>query len=175
MKNVMLDLETLGTVPGCIVLSIGAVAFDPEADALGDEFYTVVSTPSCLSHGLRSSESTIEWWSRQSEKAQEVLRSAKHGGLHLEDALSDFTVYLVQFGLDKVRLWGNGSDFDNAILSTCYHAVNGEAPWSPWNNRCYRTLKNLIRGPKLKREGTYHNALDDAKSQALHAIQLLRQ
>jgi hypothetical protein len=26
--DVMLDLETLGTVPGCVILSIGAVAFD---------------------------------------------------------------------------------------------------------------------------------------------------
>ena len=28
MKDIMLDLETLGTGPGCAIVSIGAVAFD---------------------------------------------------------------------------------------------------------------------------------------------------
>jgi DNA polymerase III epsilon subunit-like protein len=31
MRDVMVDLETLGTVPGCVILSIGAVAFDENA------------------------------------------------------------------------------------------------------------------------------------------------
>ncbi len=39
MKHIMLDLETLDTTSSAVVISIGAVAFDPETNALGDKFY----------------------------------------------------------------------------------------------------------------------------------------
>lgn len=174
MKDVMIDLETLGTTPGCVILSIGAVAFDPASGQLGEEFYCVVNTQSCIAKGLHTNQDTIDWWEKQSEQAREVLAHADEGGFMLEEAMAKLTTYLEGFGIKQVRIWGNGADFDNAILSCCYAAVDQPVPWVPWNNRCYRTLKNLIKGPRLKREGTYHNALDDAKTQANHAIQLLR-
>ena len=39
----------------------------------------------------------------------------------------------------------------------------------------YRTLKNLLPYIEMERVGEHHNALDDAKSQALHAIKLLKE
>ena len=39
MNHIMLDLETLDTSPSAVVLSSGAVAFDPYTNALGDRFY----------------------------------------------------------------------------------------------------------------------------------------
>ena len=173
-NDVMIDLETLGTTPGCVILSIGAVAFDATTGELGPELYLVVNTESCKGHNLTIDQGTVDWWSKQSDQAREVLQHAEEGGLMLEEATAKLTEYLEQFGLKKVNIWGNGADFDNAILSCCYAAVGQSVPWTPWNNRCYRTLKNLVKGPRLKREGTYHNALDDAKTQAQHAIGLLR-
>lgn len=172
--DVMIDLETLGTTPGCVILSIGAVAFDTITGELGPEFYTVVSTASCLERGLTTGESTKAWWAKQADEAKTVLKEAEESDVSLSEAMNKLTLYLEQFGIKKVCIWGNGADFDNAILSCCYDAVDQSVPWVPWNNRCYRTLKNLIKGPRLKREGTYHNALDDAKTQAKHAIGLLR-
>lgn len=75
---------------------------------------------------------------------------------------------------DGALVWGNGADFDNPILATAYGALNQVQPWKPYNGHCYRTLKSLVKGPKIERTGTHHNAVDDARSQALHAIQLLR-
>lgn len=173
-KDVMVDLETLGVTPGCIILSIGAVAFDPKTNQLGPEFYVIVSTTSCRAHNLKIDQSTLDWWEEQSEDAKEVLIHAEEGGLSLVEAMSAFTNYLSKFGLNQVRIWGNGADFDNTILSCCYSAIEQKVPWSPWNGRCYRTLKNIIKGPKLKRQGTHHNALDDAKTQAEHAMSLLK-
>lgn len=173
MKDVMIDLETLGIKPGCSILSIGAVAFDPEVGKLGEEFYLVVNRESCRSAGLEEGQSTIDWWENQSLEAREVLSHAEEGGLTLGEAISKLTEYLTQFGLGRVRVWGNGSDFDNAILAVCYDKLGEDVPWKFWNNRCYRTLKAINKGPRLKREGIYHNALDDAKSQAQHALQLL--
>lgn len=48
------------------------------------------------------------------------------------------------------------------------------AGWEFWNNRCFRTLKGMAPHIKTERQGTYHNALDDAKTQALHAIKVLQ-
>ncbi len=66
-------------------------------------------------------------------------------------------------------MWGNGADFDNAILAHCYSRLGRPAPWKFWNSRCYRTLKSFspVRG---KRIGVHHHALDDAKTQAADAM-----
>lgn len=157
MKDVMVDLETLGRRAGCSILSIGAVAFDPKTKELGPEFYVVVNRLSCFKIGLHEDPETVKWWDGQNAEAKKILTEVDGGGEHLRDALNKLTEYLSQFDLKKARVWGNGSDFDNATLA----------------NRCYRTLKSLQPQVKLARQGTYHNALDDAKSQAMHALQLM--
>lgn len=173
MQDVMVDLETLGRRAGCAVLSIGAVAFDGKG--LGEEFYMVASTDSCTVLGLHVDPETLKWWESQSKEAKQVLLQAQGDDvLSLTEVLEEFALWLMQFDLKKVRIWGNGSDFDNAILTTAYAAIGRTQPWEFWNNRCYRTLKGLHPTVKLTREGTHHNALDDAKTQAKHAIELLR-
>jgi hypothetical protein len=174
MCDVMIDLETLGRRPGCAVLSIGAVEFCPER-GLGKELYVVVNRPSQRALGLHEDQETLKWWSSQTEAARQVLADAEaKTSVSVEKALAQFTTFLTVIGLRRVKVWGNGADFDNAILTCLYGAIGQTPPWDFWNNRCYRTLKNIKGGPKLKREGTYHNALDDAKTQALHAVQLLK-
>jgi len=89
-------------------------------------------------------------------------------------ALKEFNAYLIELDHQTVQIWGNGADFDNSILAAAYRACRIEPAWKFSNNRCYRTLKGLYPADKLKRQGIYHNALDEAKSQAVHAIALLR-
>jgi len=176
MKDVMVDLETLGRRAGCSILSIGAVAFDAETGKLGPELYTVVKVASCEAAGLHTDPDTVAWWEKQNPEAQKVLKQARaaRGNKALDKALIGFNEYLAQFGPKAVRVWGNGSDFDNAILINCYAATNLAAGWEFWNNRCFRTLKGMAPSIKVDRTGTYHNALDDAKTQALHAIKVLQ-
>lgn len=172
-QDVMVDLETLGQTPGCVILSIGAVAFDTDRMSLGEEFYDVVNTDDCLTRGLTTDQSTIDWWASQNSQAREVVEQAKIGGLLLEDSLVRFSDYLRRYSLRNVRVWGNGSDFDNAILACAYRACGMELPWKFWNNRCYRTMKSVKNAPSPKRVGTYHNALDDAKTQAQHMMEFM--
>jgi DNA polymerase III epsilon subunit-like protein len=167
-ENVMVDLETLGTRAGCSILSIGAVKFD--AEGLGEEFYVVVSRENCIIMGLIEDPDTINWWSKQAPEARTVLdEAAKPEAKTLEEALNMFTKWLA-----NEKVWGNGSDFDNAILYACYAAIGQETPWKFWDSRCYRTLKALYPTIKMVRGGTYHNALDDAKSQANHAVEIFK-
>lgn len=85
MNHCMIDLETMGTSPGCAIASIGAVIFDPERPHDGStapEFYAVVDLASCQSVGLTMDAGTVYWWLTQSQKAREaVCRAYKRLGL----------------------------------------------------------------------------------------------
>jgi exodeoxyribonuclease VIII len=178
----MADLETLGTVPGCVAFSIGAVEFFPAQRRLGREFYAVVDVDSCLDKFLREEEGTKAWWEKQSDEAKVALHQARSGeGVPLADALEKLNGFLRACGnYRNTRLYGNGADFDNPILRCMYDAAGVDFMGSKagfFGGRCYRTVKNLdeLLGPafkfnKVERQGTYHNALDDAKSQAVHLM-----
>lgn len=175
MNNVMLDLETLGTQPGSVVLSIGAVAFDPD-EGIGASFYTVVSVEDSLRLGLTIDASTLRWWAKQARTTYvEALGEGSEGYvLTLTDALRTFSRWLeINTSGENVRMWGNGADFDLTLLLTCYRKAGIEAPWKFWNHRCYRTLKSLRPDVRLEKSNN-HNALDDARNQAEHAVVLLR-
>lgn len=178
MNDVMLDLETLGTHPGCTILSIGAVAFDPVTGAIGPEFHAVVNRVSCYEFGLREQLETLAWWNEQSEEAKTTLKAASGPGSFLIDvALRKFSFFLreVESNIGSgIRVWGNGADFDQPILAAAYHATATELPWKHWNSRCYRTLKSLDPMTKAVRDGTHHNAVDDARTQAIHACLLMQ-
>src|SRR3990172_10155945 len=96
MKDVMVDLETLGRRAGCAILSIGAVAFDAETGKMGPEFYMVVKMASCEKHGLHTDPETVAWWEKQNPEAQKVLKQARaaRGNKDLPKALTEFNTYL---------------------------------------------------------------------------------
>ena len=174
MHDVMLDLETLGTRPGCTVLSIGAVAFDAATGLLGPEFHMHITRESCEAAGLLEDTYTLAWWDEQSDAAKQVFKECAQGE-RLFIALGQFGEYLETLGGEQVRVWGNGADFDNAILAHCYAVVGMRTPWAYNKSRCYRTLKSLHPQIEFVSQGVHHNALDDAKSQAMHAMQILKQ
>lgn len=175
MKDVMVDLETLGQTPGAKILSIGAVVFD--TDGLSHEFYCEVRRDS--QGGLLEDPDTLEWWLKQNAAARDRLFEDRDDKLDLDVALINFGNWMGDVagldakGVPQTYVWGNGGDFDNAFLQVAYKQLDIPTPWHFWNNRCYRTLKGQWREILLKRQGVYHNALDDAKSQAEHAVAIL--
>lgn len=179
MTKIMVDLETVGTRAGCAILSIGAVRFDEFTCEVGDSFYEIIRLSSCENSGLFKDPSTMEWWSSQSPEAREVLLAAQSNSdgdnCSLFEALRNFNDYLrrINIALGPVELYGNGSDFDNAILISAYAAAGIKPNFGSHSNRCYRTLKELVPHIKISRSGVHHNALDDARSQAYHAIKIL--
>ena len=179
--EVMLDLETLGTSPGCLVLSIGAVFFNRKTGMLGKEFYCVIySGNQAKKYGLIASQSTLDWWKKQSSEARTVITMANRLSTSdkLPIALNKFAEFMQtsKGGISNVKVWGNGADFDQPILAKCYDVAGLVKPWEFWNSRCFRTMKALLPKPVniTKRTGVYHNALDDAKTQALYLLEALK-
>lgn len=164
IQDIMVDLETVNNKPTSGILSIGACRVNWDADLADTPFYMAVQVQTSLDLGLTQSADTMAWWAKQSEEARAVFTDPN--AVSVQDALTCFAMYLKSFG--KVRLWGNGSDFDNAILINAYDRMGVDAPWDFWNNRCFRTVKSVHgdRLPKMARRGTHHNALHDAIHQA---------
>lgn len=170
----MVDLETLGSVPGCAIVAIGAVACTYEGHVT-DEFYLVVSRESCAAWGLHEDPDTLAWWDRQSPEARSVLAmsSDPEVTLGVRDALDELNRF-VKRQPGRPLVYGNGSDFDNAIIAAAARATKLKLAWPFWQNACYRTEKRKAPWIHLERTGTHHNALDDARSQAEHLVRLLR-
>jgi exodeoxyribonuclease VIII len=166
MKHVSLDIETLGNNSKSVIISLGAVEFDE--NGLGREFYMNIDPQSCVEAGLVMDTSTVMWWMQQSDAARAVFKTKAE---RLEDVCHEFKQWFPK----DACVWGNGATFDNVIVDSAYRAVNMNKPWKYNADRCYRTLKALYPQIKaLSRIGTHHNALDDAKYQALHAIEIMK-
>lgn len=170
-SNVMIDLETMGNGPAAAVVAIGAVAFDLTAGELGPTYYNRISLESAVACGGIMDASTVTWWLQQEQEAR--LEIARDGGLHIAEALHSFSAWMEQH-THEPEVWGNGASFDNVILRGAYHRNGTTPPWAWWNDRCYRTIKAQHRHIQFERTGTHHNALDDAKTQALHLIRMRR-
>lgn len=169
-KHVMLDLETMGLQPNAAIISIGAVHFGQED--IFSEFYTSVSLKSCLDHGLTQDQSTVDWWMKQSVEARSAWQTPD--APQLMEALTQFTVWLRSFGSEKeICPWGNGADFDLVLLGSAHRALQVDPPWRYYNHHCFRTMKNMFNVPDFPRQGTHHNALDDAKHQARHLQRIM--
>ena len=161
----MVDMETLGTVADAVIMSIGAVKFDLDSDALDDNgFYASVSIDSNLSMKRRISEDTLIWWMNQTPTAQGVFHEPKQT---LAEALTDLSDWI---GTNDYFMWSNGADFDLPMLAHAYVSHQQEIPWQFWNARCFRTYKKLPHARQVVNapQGVKHNALTDALNQALH-------
>lgn len=177
--DVMLDIETLGTTPGSVIFALGAVAFSPHRDPIAwPEFYSVISIKSCLDAGLTKDQDTLNWWKAQAPEAREALTNAESPlAPDLKTVLQDFRGFLRKLVSKKEELvvWGNGSDFDNVLVASAFHAVDLSVIWSYKANRCFRTLNNLFPDQAIANlpAETAHNALQDAKNQAIAANAIL--
>lgn len=169
--HVMLDLETLDTSPTAVVTAVGAVVFDPYSERVGQTFYRVTNDWSDQQRrGRTISGDTVRWWLEQSHEAQEALtKPAAKASISTQGLLQEFTEFLENTGGD-ILVWGNGADFDNVILGGLFASYGRQRPWSYRNNRCFRTAMALYPGVTVVRQGTHHNALDDALTQ-VHALQ----
>lgn len=166
-QHVMVDLETLGNGSNSVIISIGAVAFDlDKTETFTDTFYSVINPQSCIDVGLKMDVSAVMWWMRQSEEARKAFDKE---GSPLSEVLNSFALWYPK----GAKFWGNGATFDNVILSNAYVACKMKKPWGYSDDRCYRTVKALYPDVKSERVGVYHNAVDDAVTQAKHLVAML--
>ena len=170
MKDIMLDLETMGNGSDAAIIAIGAVEFDVEAGELGREFYTTVDLESSVGAGGVIDASTVLWWMQQSDEARKEF---SRPGATIIEALLLFGSWSRE--VCDVCVWGNGATFDNVILANAYRRAGIDKPWPYWADRCFRTVRAINPPVDMSDyQGVAHNALSDAKWQAMYMIRMGR-
>lgn len=192
--NISLDFETLGLGENAVLLSLGAVVFDPATGELGGQFYGNIDPR--LQPGRDIDPSTVLWWLKQDdaarakltdaikytdqiesgevdamepEQVEAVFEQAAHPINHVARAFVNWIEHMN----DEVVVWSNGA-VDHAWLESMMKYSGLKNPIKFWNQRDYRTLKNLYPDVTAEFSGVKHNALDDAIHQAKHAMAILR-
>ena len=169
-NHAMLDLETLGKKPGCIILSIGVVKFDPFKDNSlteimdGQIFYAMPDRHEQQEAGLELDISTVDWWIKQGDKAKEAFGKDQ---MPVAQVLDDLDAFL----RGVKRVWCNGPSFDTPIIRELYNAFKREFQMPYYNDLDMRTMKMLAGGWNAKvpevDKLVAHDALQDAIKQAV--------
>lgn len=171
MKNVMIDLETMGNKSNAPIIAIGAVFFDMRTGEMGKEFYSEISLESSVGAGCVMDASTVLWWLKQSDAARAKFANNEKAP-HLLTVLLDFAEYMGKYA----QPWGNGAGFDMGILGNSYDILGMDRPWAFYAERDVRTIVELDRNKRkyMQFTGVPHYALDDAKHQVKYVSAIIR-
>lgn len=163
----MLDIETLATSPDAVVITLGAIRFDPFADdrasidgdtILMDTFYRRIDPASFDWPAAVIDDNTIAWWAAQKDEVKHEA-FAEDNRHDIRNVMLDFYRWCKTYD----NMWANGPAFDIVILEqVCKHIGRGY-PWKYWQVRDARTVYNLVEherpNPRL------HHAIWDCWSQ----------
>jgi len=190
----MLDIETFGRRPGCVVKSVGLCRFDPITGYVPtlspprEEGPTPRQDAHPADHTLHVKfrlendprigtvdPNTVEWWLQQSDEARAGLFGYE---VDCHTGLSYILNWVDLDGLSRDTqnrvLWSNGPTFDEVILRALFERYKIDFPWHYRSSSCCRTLLRLAKQKffvfaETRREDlnlVHHNALHDALWQA---------
>lgn len=166
--HIIIDIETLGTRPGSVITSIGAIKFN----LINDDyvfFERNITIDSSLKANLKIDPGTLKFWMEQPNRMELFTERA----IDLEFALDDLVKFINPD--DKTYIWGNSARFDLGLLDYLYERT----PWITWNEMDLRTLNTLF--PEHREEAkktlqrTKHNALNDCVFQVKYLRSILSQ
>ena len=162
MKDLMVDIETLGRANG-VITQIGACFFDRYTGEIGSEFLVNVQPADCIKYGLIMEWDTVKWWMEQPKESWTWIKDP----VVLKKALNCF----YEFAKGCETVWAHAT-FDFPILMNAYIAINHKFPFHYRAMRDIRTLVDLSGLPynKEKKDKT-HDALDDCKYQVKYCVE----
>jgi hypothetical protein len=160
-KHLMVDLETMAVTPRAVVLTLGAVHFNPYGNGYGDKLYLRFDLDDQDKLNREIDPNTLSWWANQDPKVMEEAFSPDDR-VPLKDAMDQFHKFA--WGCDA--FWAHGSLFDIAILEDLYRQIEKPVPWQYWQIRDTRTIFDLGWNPDMP-QASKHDALQDAIRQSV--------
>ena len=157
----MIDMETLAVSHRSVILSLGAVHFDPYSDQISDSLYMRIDLDSQDKLNREIDPNTIEWWSKQDPSIMEEAFSPENR-VPLSEAMDRFH----KFAWGCKTFWSHGATFDLMIIEDVFGQLGKNLPWNFWALRDTRTLFDLGVDPEMP-SGSKHDALQDAIRQAV--------
>ena len=167
MKDVMVDIETLGTTKNSVIVQIGACYFDRKTGEIGKTFSINIEADSSFRHGFEATGSTIYWWLQQEKEARESLLTDRVDVVEAIKSLNDF--------LKKAKKVWSHATFDFVILMNHFEVLNIKPEFHYRSARDLRTLVDLANWNHwdYERVGTHHNGLDDCIYQVRYTVDCL--
>ena len=159
-RHLMVDLETLDYRTSSVVLTLGAVQFDPFSSAPMRDLYLKIEIDEQMALGRTIDEGTIQWWATQPKEIQEEA-FVLNDRIPLRNAMEQFRL----FAWNCDAFWSNGAIFDIIILQDIFTQLEMNIPWQYWQVRDTRTLYDLAH-PDMP-QNAKHDALEDARRQAI--------
>lgn len=145
MKQVMIDLETLGLGHAPPIVQIGACTLDQE------QCFEITVIPEGVSDA-----GTMKWWQ---DRGGYPMKDA----VGLSEALRMFNAWLAM--VNPAYYWANDPQQDIIWLESAYLRVGMCWPWKHNNTRSYRTVRSLTNGLPIGGEPA-HSALEDCRRQS---------
>jgi len=180
-KHLMVDIETLGTRPGKIILSVGAVFFDLATGETGNQFYYKINLIDSINHGFTIDTDTVGWWAAQKPEAlKEALSGIYNKNNTIHKFVNAFSRWIVSSSDPAdIEVWGNSARFDLGMLEPYFEAVKQDFPWRHYKERDVRTLVAFREDIKLKHitneageNITTHNPVEDCFSQIRYCSEI---
>ena len=168
MKDVMLDLETLGNGKNKCICQIGACYFDRETGEIGATLKINVDAKSHVKYGGELDADTVYWWLNQSKEAQNSILAGPRIGI--VEAFNQLNEFLSSAG----AVWSHAT-FDFVTIQETFKQL-GIKP--TFHYRVARDLRTIVDAGKvtinkIKREGLHHDALEDCKFQVKYCVEAL--
>lgn len=177
-RDIMVDIETLGTTSNATIIQISAIAFDIETGEHLHEFNKIADIEK--NEDTKVCGSTLKWWlNTDKELLTKLINSGEGSSTQL---LKDFHHWLISIGGSKdLFLWGNGILFDNKIIKHQMEEVGLDYPIFFRNDRDVRTIVELasqklnisekeLKGKFENEKYHAHDAIDDV----MYQIDLVR-
>lgn len=166
MKEIMLDIETLGNTSSAVITSIGMVEFDINTKVTGRTFYNKFDIKDQLDRGRKIDISTVEWWLKQDRAVFIESIGGSVPPMNNEELLNQINQFI--FSCDKEPyIWANGVNFDITIMESLFATYNKSQVWVYRAPMDFRTFKRFNAHNKhFYKAVNAHNALDDAVAQA---------
>ena len=156
--DLMLDIETLGSAPDSIILTVAACAFDPFSKTIYDEhkMYQRVDTDS--QEGRTIDDLTMQWWAQQESAATEEAFN-EEGRVPFRDMLEELKDLMWR----AERIWANGIAFDMTIIEHAFKSEGMPIPWQYYKVMDARTVFKM--SPDREKLGNSHHAFEDVINQ----------
>lgn len=158
MKDLMIDIETMGNGSNAAMIQLAGVYFDITTGETGGEFNMCLDLNDVIDHGFETDPDTEKWWSEQN---QDVLKNILDNGKPVKEVMIEFS----KFMSDAKRVWSHAT-FDFVIVQ--HYLRRFKLKGMPYKGSmdirtlCYLSNINL---DKYDWSQKTHDALDDCKFQ----------
>jgi hypothetical protein len=141
-RAVFLDIETFSTEVDARIMSVGLVYGDLTTGDVIDRAQYNITEEDQMDRSV--STGTLEFWERQDRDNPHARTINCMNQLNTVDELLDM---IDEFMKDKQKtaVFGNGPEFDNAIIAHLYQSRGRKVPWRYGDNQSVRTMVLLGR------------------------------